>query len=138
MRVMGVDLGRRRIGLAFGETELAVASPRPPILASGSLAADARVLDAIARREEAEAIVVGVPRGGADDRQEQACLRLAEELEALGWRVERVDESLTTVEAHAELREIGLTHAGRKRRVDGVAACRILERYFALGRPAER
>lgn len=131
MRVLGVDLGRSRIGIAVGVVEGRVATPRQNLKASGSLARDAQAVAELARREEAELVVVGVPeREGGDDRQARACRTFAERLRSLGWDVSLVDEALTSVESHAALREHGLTAAQRRKVVDGEAAARILERYF--------
>jgi putative Holliday junction resolvase len=135
MRVVAVDLGSRRIGLAVGEVEARVATPRAAIRASGSLAKDAREIVGIARAEEAQRVVVGVPEGAVNSPSARASRTLAQRIAELGWPVDLVDESLTTVEALDAMAEAGLSAAERRRRVDSEAACRILDLYFDSHEP---
>lgn len=130
MRVLGVDLGLKRIGIAVGETEHKISTPRPSLEAVGTLAKDAAQVSLVAEREQAEAVVVGVPFNDENPRMASVCMRFADELRKLGWQVETVDESLTSLEAASQLHESGLSGAQSKRRKDGVAAALILERYF--------
>lgn len=131
MRLLGVDFGRRRIGLAVGESDHRVATPRPPMAASGKLATDADNLVAFARREACEAIVVGLALiEGETTAMAKIGDRLAEQLRERGWTVFTVDESLTSVGAEAAMASAGLKASQAKRRVDGEAAARILERFF--------
>jgi len=130
-----VDFGSKRIGLAVGESGFGVASPRPSLPASGTLAADARAICAEAERQGAEAIVVGLPlaEDGSDTRMARVCRQLADRLRELGWNVHLADERLTSVEAERAMRGAGLKGAETRRRKDGEAAARILERFFAEG-----
>ena len=133
MRVLGIDFGRLRIGVAVAETELAVATPRRPLKASGKLDTDADAIQRLAVSEEAEAVILGVPvmeQASDGGRMQRVCRELGSRLEARGLRVEYVDEALTSVEAEAALRQTGLNAAKRKLRLDGEAAARILERYM--------
>lgn len=132
-RALGVDWGGKRIGVAVGDPASGLARPCPHLVASGKLATDAGALDRLARREEVSVIVIGLPVHHAEDqRMVRITSQLAEHLRARGWRVDQVDESLTSVEAEAALRGVDLTAAERRKRLDGEAACRILERWFAL------
>ena len=134
MRLLGIDLGRRRIGIAVGETLLAVATPRPPLSASGKLDSDADAIVRLARQEQVDAVVVGVPEledAGDCGRMQRACRELGGRLAERGVRVEFVDEAMTSVEAEAALRATGLTAAKRRVRRDGEAAARILERFMS-------
>ncbi len=130
MRVLGVDLGRVRIGIAVGETEFAIATPRPALAATGTLAKDAAAIHQIAKSEEVERIVVGQPLNEEDDRMARVCGMLADELQALGWDVALVDESFSSVQAEVSLRESDLKGSQRKRHRDGAAAAIILDRFF--------
>lgn len=123
MRILAVDYGTRRIGLAVGEA--GVASPRPRIEAGNTRAQDAERIASIARAEQVALVLVGREGPRVDE--------LIPALEAHGLRVERVDESLTSAEAWQKMREAGIKAARRKRLVDSEAACRILERYFEHG-----
>ncbi len=129
MRVLGVDFGSKRIGIALGETEGRVASPRPALVPSGKLKTDALTLTKLAQAESAEAIALGIPDYD-DDKMANTCRRLASEIEALGYQVHLVDESFTSVEAESVLLEMGFKASHRKRMRDGEAACRILDRFF--------
>ncbi len=141
MRLLGVDWGSRRIGFAVGELEVGVASPRTPLPASGSLQTDASRIAAMAAVEEVERIVIGLPvqpDPEGDPRQQRLCRTLADKLRAQGLDVALVDESLTSVEAEANLRTTGEPAAHRRRRRDGEAACLILERYFSESQDEEK
>lgn len=130
MRVLGVDLGRIRIGLAVGESEFKVASPRTAIAASGTLAKDAIAIDEVAKREEVDRIVVGQPINEEDERMARVCGMLADSIRALGWHVDLVDESFSSVQAETHLVQSDLRASDRRKRRDGEAAAIILERYF--------
>ena len=134
MRLLGIDFGRQRIGIAVAESILAIATPRQPLKASGKLDTDADAILRLAKAEEADLVVVGVPEladAGDGGRMQRACRELGARLERRGLRVEFVDEALTSVEAEAALRQTGLTAAKRKVRLDGEAAALILERYMS-------
>ncbi len=130
-----MDFGSKRIGLAVGESGFGVASPKPSLAASGALAADARAIAAEAERHGAEAIVVGLPlaEDGSDTKMARVCRQLAERLRELGWSVHLADERMTSVEAESTMRGAGLKGAETRKRKDGEAAARILDRFFAEG-----
>lgn len=125
-----MDLGRVRIGLAVGESEFKIATPRTAIAASGTLAKDAIAIDEVARREEVDRIVVGQPVNSEDERMARVCGMLADSIRTLGWQVDLVDESFTSVQAEANLVQSDLKGSDRRARRDGEAAAIILERYF--------
>jgi putative pre-16S rRNA nuclease len=130
LRVLGVDFGSVRIGIAVGDTDAAIATPKLPLTPSGTLARDAQAIAQTAKAAEAEAIVVGVPSNEADLRMARICGLLAGHLRDLGWTVHLVDESLTSVEAERTLASAGLKAKAVKDRKDGEAAALILERFF--------
>ncbi|MBX3111816.1 MAG: Holliday junction resolvase RuvX [Fimbriimonadaceae bacterium] len=131
MRVMAVDFGGAKIGLAVGDTETRVASPRPNLSASGTLATDAAALVARARAEEAEAMVVGIPLdAGGETKMSRVCRRLGDLVAAHGLPVAFVDESLTSHAAETDMLAAGLKGSQRRKLVDGEAACRIMERFL--------
>lgn len=130
MRVLGVDWGGARIGIAVGEVQFKIASPRNPLQATGTLKKDALAIQSQVLLEEAERVVVGVPFNEEDDRAARVCLQLVERLRELGVDVVTVDESLTTEASHTDLAALGLKAAQRKKQVDGESARRILLRYF--------
>jgi len=129
MRVLGVDFGTKRIGLAVGESEFGIVSPRPNLTASGTLSKDADVIKGIALKESVDRVVVGVPYNDEDQRMQRICMKLAEEIRKLEVTVDTVDESMTSVGASQAMTE--LRGSQIRRRKDGEAACRIVERYFS-------
>ena len=61
MRVLGVDLGKVRIGLAVMDWESGVVTPRKALAGIGTLVKDADQVVEVAREEEAGMVVVGLP-----------------------------------------------------------------------------
>lgn len=130
MRVLGVDFGSKRIGIAVGETGHEVASPRQAIRSVQGLAGNARALKTIVEKEKADAIALGIPVNVENETMANVCRKLAEELRKADLQVFEVDESLTSFEAEDSLRKLGWTAAKRDRYKDSEAACLILERFF--------
>ncbi len=129
MRVLAVDFGGSRIGLAAGDLQ-GIASPLPYLAASGTLARDAQAILKVAKTHEAELIAVGLPlnEGGEETKMSRICRKLGDSIAALGMEVEYVDESFTSMESETALREEGLKASQVRRRVDGEAAVRIFAR----------
>jgi putative Holliday junction resolvase len=132
VRLLGVDFGSKRIGIAVAEAEHGIITPRLPIAPTGTLRKDAAMLVALAKKEEAQAIVLGLPLepGGVEGRMAKIARVLANEIETAGCHVELVDETLTSVEAESELAAGGLKASQRKKLRDGEAARLILERFL--------
>jgi len=131
-RVVAVDLGTRRIGVAVTDGLGLTAQPHATIARHGGQ----RDLDAIAgvvKEFDAERVVLGLPLGpeGEVGRPAQSVQAFAERLRAaLTVPVELVDESFTTVEAEEVLLRADLSRARRKEVVDRVAAAVILRRWL--------
>jgi putative holliday junction resolvase len=132
MRLLGIDFGFRRIGIAIAESDLGIITPRPAIVASGTLKTDAGVLSEYAKREQAQAIVIGLPleADGNEGRMARICRKVAEHLRDEGHLVHTVDETLSSVQAEAGLRELDLKASQRRKLRDGEAARVILERFI--------
>lgn len=132
MRLLGVDFGSKRIGIAVAEVQFGVITPRNPISPTGTLRKDAINLAALAKNEQADRIVLGLPLepGGVEGRMAKIARTLAAEIEKAGCPVELVDETLTSVQAEAGLRADGLKASQRRKLLDGEAAGLILERYI--------
>lgn len=127
-KALGIDFGERRIGLAVSDPEGRYAVPLTVIERQTDRRA-AYEIAAIARREEAERLVLGdplKPDGNATENAERV-RRFGERLaKASGLPVERIDETLTTVEA-AERAGIDPSRPG-KVPIDALAAQVILQR----------
>jgi putative holliday junction resolvase len=132
MRLLGVDFGFKRIGLAVADGDFGVATPRSGLAASGKLETDAEAIAALARKEEVQEIVLGLPLEpeGAEGRMARICRQLAGHLEARGFQVRLVDETLSSVAAEEGLLRQGLKGSHRRKLRDGEAARIILERYL--------
>lgn len=141
MRLLGVDYGRKRIGIAVCEAKHAVFSARPVLAASGDIERDAEAIMNYVKNEEAIAIVLGFPgnvesvlREGTEKTKwrntvARGCFLLYQTLVERGIKVILFDESLTTVRADDRMREQGLKAAARRQRVDSEAAVALLESY---------
>jgi putative holliday junction resolvase len=137
MRVMGVDPGMKRVGLAVGDTEVGLASPLRTLQRTSDDALVA-ALTAAARELEAECIVVGLPvrmnglEGPEAKRARRLCkaLALASQLRVVPW-----DERLTTSLAERQLRASGKKGADKRSRIDQAAATVLLQGYLDAGAP---
>ena len=132
-RVVGLDLGSRRIGVAVSDPTGTIASPHDVVQRTGDRVADHRRLAALVAELGADRVVVGLPRslGGQMGRAAQATLDEVEAMAgALGVPVETHDERLTTVSAERALRTMRATTAVRRRAVDKVAAAVMLQSWI--------
>jgi putative holliday junction resolvase len=131
-RVIAVDLGTRRMGVAVTDALGITAQPHATLARHGGQ----RDLDAIAavvREVQAERVVLGLPLDpdGTAGRAARAAEAFAARLRtALSVPVELIDESFTTVEAEEVLLAADLSRARRKQVVDRVAAALILRRWL--------
>lgn len=133
MRVLGLDLGRRRIGLALSDQKGVIALPAGA-LQRRDLASDLASLRDLAAEREVERIVVGLPihMNGSRGAEAQAAEAFARDLaEATGLPVDTLDERWTTQEAERALRATGRTGRRAREVVDSVAATILLRTYLA-------
>ena len=136
MRVLGLDIGEKRIGVALSDPEGIVAIALT-VIERKSEDTDLEQLIALARENEVELIVVGLPRSldGGLGKQAQAVQAFTEslvgctELPVVTW-----DERLSTVAAERMLIEAGVKREKRKKSLDSVAAAFILQGYLDRAR----
>jgi putative Holliday junction resolvase len=125
--VIGIDYGGRRIGVAVSDSGL-LASPHSVIANEGDVVGR---LDRLGRELEADEYVVGVPRRTRSSDGEAKFERFAEELRQRTCKpVVLWDETLTSVEAEARLRESGRKGARSREDIDMYAAAIILQSYL--------
>jgi putative holliday junction resolvase len=130
-RLIGIDLGEVRIGIAVSDPGQVVASPAETLHVPRN--EDRPTLDALAdaaARHEAAGIVIGDPRrlDGREGAGSSRARRFAEHLrERTGLPVVLWDERFTTVEAERVLLEGDVSRQGRKQTVDRVAASVLLQ-----------
>jgi putative Holliday junction resolvase len=138
-RLLGVDFGRVRVGLAVTDADRRIASPLATYHRR-DIAKDAEYFRSLVVQERVGALVVGLPvhlngTEGQKAAEARAFGRWLGETTALP--VVFYDERFTTVEAESALWEAGLTHKRRKARRDRVAAQMLLQSYLVAGCPAE-
>jgi putative Holliday junction resolvase len=143
MRVVGVDFGQRRLGLAVSDASGTLARPWQTVAAGAtpraSADAVARVVDALrsdaatAAPEAVRAVVVGLPQrlGGGDTDQSAPAREFAARLgDVLGLPVHLQDERLSSHEADARLAVGERDWRRRKAKLDAAAAAVILQDYL--------
>lgn len=133
MRALGVDPGSKRIGVAVSDLTGTIASPLLVVQRSRSPRHDLAEIARIARAEEAEVIVVGLPinMDGSLGPAAKAATQFAERLATVaGVPVELHDERRTTVTADQAMMEAGLNAIERRQRVDKVAAAVMLQSWL--------
>jgi putative Holliday junction resolvase len=131
-RVIGIDLGARRIGVAVSDELALTAQPRTTLARRGGVR-DLQAIAEVVTREGAQAVVLGLPLDpeGEEGTAARGARAFAERLRAhLGLPVELIDESFSTVEAEQVLLEADLSRARRRQVVDRVAAAVILQRWL--------
>jgi putative Holliday junction resolvase len=134
-RVLAVDLGTKRIGIALSDASRVLASPLTTVARTADHAADRRAILALAAEHEADTIVVGLPLT-MEGREGPAAVAAREEIAALdaeaadGITIVALDERLTTVTAQRMLVERGVRAKDRKGQVDKNAAAIILQTYL--------
>lgn len=137
VRVIGIDFGAKRVGLALSDPTGLLASPWQTVPGGLPAAAAGRVAALIAALAEdadgLEAIVVGLPRrlDGSDNDQTPVARAFAAELGRLtGIPVVLQDERLTSHEADERLARTERDWRKRKKQIDAVAAAIILQDYL--------
>lgn len=132
MRLLGVDFGFKRIGLAIGESDFGVITPKPTLAATGTLRSDAENLSHLAKRELVDKIVIGLPveEDGNLGKMARVCQTVAGHLREKGHDVDLVDERYSSLEAEKALLVEDLKASQRRKLRDGEAARILLERYL--------
>jgi len=132
VRVLALDLGEKRIGVAVSDP-LGIAARGLTVIRRRDLPADLAEIARCAREAAAELILIGLPleMDGMEGEPARRARIFAERVRAAtGLEVSLWDERLTTVEAEEELRERGVGWRGRKKVVDQVAAAAILQEFL--------
>ena len=131
-RVLALDVGDRRIGLALSDLSGSLARTAGVVVRRGPRK-DVEAVQETVRREGAIQVVVGLPLSlsGSVGPQAQSVLGFVERLrEVLSVPVDTWDERYSTVEAEAILRGQGVKSRKIRERVDEVAAATILQTYL--------
>ena len=132
MRLLALDIGQRRIGLASGVAELGTALPAGALRRT-RLALDVQAVLEAARQRQADAIVVGIPyRPGGEESPQTKLVRgfIRALRKETSLPIHSVDEAFTSAEAEGLLREAGVKPSRNRGAVDEAAAVLILRRFL--------
>jgi len=137
MRILAIDYGSQRIGLALSDPTGTLARPLP-FLAAKADAKLAREVVALATREQVGRILLGLPRHmngslGEAAGKVQAFAAILAQQTAIPLKL--VDERLTTVQASRQLHEAGRDSRAQKGRIDSEAAAVLLQGYLDASSP---
>jgi putative holliday junction resolvase len=129
-RLLGLDPGSKRIGVALSDVNRQIASPFVT-LARVKMKQNAAEIIAIAAREGVGGLIIGLPLDAEQKLgpRAQAARDWAHGIsDATGLPVAMVDESYTTAETHERLIEAGMSRARRDEIIDKLAAQAILQK----------
>ena len=132
MRILAVDPGSKRVGLALSDPSETIAQPLATVAAEPEETLASRLAE-VARANEATRIIVGLPLrlDGTHGPEASAARRLAAAIrQASGLPVELVDERLTTAAADRALIEGGMKRRQRREGIDRVAATMLLQGHL--------
>lgn len=136
MRLIGLDHGARRIGVAIGDTETGMAFARPAIQRR-NLDHDLDLVGELCTTEGAGLVVVGLPLNmdGTEGAQAAAARAFGERLAGIGLRVAYEDERLSSWQAAEALASEGRQPGRASGELDSAAARVILQQYLDARRP---
>jgi putative Holliday junction resolvase len=132
MRIMGLDIGDKRIGVALCDPDEILASPHSTIVRKTDEQAIQSIID-IALQSNVKCIVAGVPYSmdGSIGKQAAEVITFIEKIsQSTEIPVEMQDERLSTVAAENLLKEAGRRRNKLKDRRDSAAAAYILQGYL--------
>ena len=132
MRILSLDVGEKRIGVAMSDPMGILASPLTQINRTGTKAAIEAILDLV-RQHEVELIVAGMPylMNGNIGQQAMLVRNFLQKLSAhMDIPIEIWDERYTTVAAEGKMIEAGVRKEKRKKHIDAAAATIILQEYL--------
>ena len=127
-RIMGVDVGEKRIGVALSDETAFLASAHSVIRSEGR-ARDTAALARLAREQSVSSVVVGMPLSlsGQPGPQAEKARRFGEALAQHDLEVVFWDERLTTLEAQRYLRDRGTRRAMRAETIAAAAAAILFQ-----------
>ena len=130
-RILCLDIGNVRIGIAVSDPSRTIASP-VEVLRRVGWGPDSRHIKALCDQYETDEVLSGLPLNmdGTEGFQARSVREFCAQLEKLGLKVFYQDERLTTVTAEEILLEDNMSRSGRKQHVDKVAAAVILRQWL--------
>jgi putative Holliday junction resolvase len=136
-RILALDVGKKRIGLAVSDP-LGITAQGLPTLQRTRIREDLDAIDRLCREYAVRLLLIGQPlhMSGHESRQAVYTREFAERLsERTQVPLKFLDERLTTVQAERVLRESGISIGKRAMAVDKLAAVLLLQSYLDAGAP---
>lgn len=133
MRVLGLDIGEKRIGVAVADTTTGLAMPLR-VMNAQEVIGNAQSWRMLVQDNEPDLLVCGLPKTmrGATGQQAARIRELAERIaQSCGVPLEFADERLSSAEAKRVLRAQGLSEREMRGKIDSVAASLFLETWLA-------
>ncbi len=133
MRIMGIDFGESRIGIALSDPMGWTAQGLETVQRRGTIEQTAEDIRKLAQQHNADKIVVGLPKNmnGTIGPSGEKATEFAELLAGItGLEVIKWDERLTTVAANRMMHEVGMKTSKKRGSVDRIAAVLILQGYL--------
>ncbi len=127
IRVLGIDFGLKKIGLALAETESKLATPLKTIKVKDNHSLVISKVKNLCQKEKVSQIVIGLPESGLVQRIKNFGEKLHQ---TTGWPVFYQAETLTTKDALAKMKEVGIRGKAREEKEDALAAVLILESWL--------
>ncbi|HEX7051429.1 MAG TPA: Holliday junction resolvase RuvX [Longimicrobiales bacterium] len=134
-RILGIDYGERRIGLAVSDPTTTIAMPLPTLHRRRGKRPPVAAVAEIAREYDVEEAVIGLPltpEGGESDWTREIRDFGRKLASRAGIRISYLDERFTSAQAERAIRSLGLKKRERERkeRIDAAAAVLILQAYL--------
>lgn len=128
MRYLGIDYGKKKVGLAISDGQLA--SPLKVIEVNGLVDAVQKI-ERVIEQEGVERVVIGKPESGEARKMVEECVKILEK--KIG--VEEAEETLSTKQAQNELITMGFSRE-KRRNEDSQAAAIMLQNYLDRQEPS--
>ena len=143
VRVLGIDFGERRVGVAVSDPTRTLASPLPTLKRRAGKRPPLAALEALALEYDVTALIMGLPLTpkGEESDWTRTVRQVGEALaRRTGLPIHFVDERFTSVQAERAIRSLGLPKRKReeKERVDAAAAVLILQGWLNLRKGEEK
>lgn len=137
LRVLGLDVGDRRIGIALSDA-LGLTAQQLMVLERRGVSTDARAVERLVMQHQVDRLVVGLPltMAGAQGPQAKKVMTFIATLRPrLSVPIHWIDERLTTVQGRRALQETGTSRRKRRQVIDQVAAQLILQQFLDMAHP---
>jgi putative Holliday junction resolvase len=136
-RLLGIDYGTVRIGLALSDPTGILASPLP-FLENQSPQQVISTMTALIETHQITGLVIGIPRnmdGTYGPSAQKVRDFIAQIQKSISLPITPIDERLTTAQASKQLSGIGLNQKQLRKKVDSSSACLILQQYLDRNTP---